>query len=376
LRTSDETRKAHASYALYDAGGRVEASGVADAAAGDEAFTVGSVALDWLDADGLRAADYAVTLDRWPSGRLVVSQLGRRFETFAAAVREARDRARVSGFLAHGLDDPLPFTGAVLEPAPVREARLLLYATHLTVVPKEDDPFQVPYGAVAELRPDAARHALALETAGGAIVLGHVARDTDAFHSALRTRRDAQAKRLADLTGETVFADGQGVARSALHRIDELLRAFAAPERAAGLAALLDPADPPEAVRFGFVELLDLDERLAPAARELPEHFASFLLVPVRGRVILEILAGPSAATYVFEGDIEEINRDLQALRFRRRPLALSGKEAELTPSNPYRLALRKLPALQRLRAAIRARLNHGSGWEAALAKALDGPVG
>ena len=373
MRTTDETRKAHASYALYDAGGRVEASGEADAEAGDEALTVGSVALNWLDADTLRAAGYSVTLDRWPSGCLVLSQLGRRFETFSAAVCEARDRARVSGLLAHGLDDPLPFTGAVLEPAPVREARLLLYATHLTVVPKEDEPFQVPYGAIAGQRIDAARHAVALETSGGSIVLGQLGRRLDAFNSALGAGRGAQAKLLADLTGEMVFADGQGVARSALHRIDELVRAFAAPERAAGLPALLAPADPPEAVRFGFVKLLDLDEQLAPAARELPEHLASFLLVPVRRHVVLEILAGPSAATYVFEGDIGEINRDLQALHFRRRPLALSGKEAELTLSNPYRLALRKLPALQRLRAATCARLNHGSGWEAALAKAISG---
>lgn len=367
----DETRRARAAYALYDAGGGVEASGEADAEAGDEALTVGSVALDWLDADTLRAADYSLTLDRWPAGRLVLSQLGRRFGTFSAAAREARDRARVAGLLAHGLDEPLPFTGAVLEPAPVRDARLLLYATHLTVVPKEDEPFQVPYGAIGGLRGDTARHAVALETTGGSIVLGQLGRRTDAFHASLGAGRGAQAKRLADLTGETVFADGQGVARSALHRVDELARAFAAPERAAGLPALLLAADPPEAVRFGLVELLDLDEQPAPAARELPEHLASFVLVPVRRHVVLEILAGPSAATYVFEGDIGETNRDLQALHFRRRPLALSGREAELTSSNPYRLALRKLPALQRLRAATRARLNHGTGWEAALAKAM-----
>jgi len=368
---TDETRRARASFALYDAAGRIEASGEGDAEAGDEALTVGPVALDWLDADGLLAAEHALTLDRWPSGRLVVSKLGRRFDTFAAAVREARDRARVSGFLAHGVDDPLPFGGAVLDPPPVREARLLAYATHLTAVPREGDPFQVPYGAVAGLRLDADRHAVALQTADGEVVLGRLARDTDAFHSAIRTARDAQARRLADLSGEAVFADGLGVARSALRRIDELARAFAAPEREAGLPALLGTADPLEAVRFGFVELLDLDEQLAPAARELPDHVASFLLVPARRLVILEVLAGPSAATYVFEGDIEEVNRDLQAVHFRRRPLSLSEKEAELTPSNPYRLALRKLPALQRLRAATRARLNHGPGWEAALAKSI-----
>ena len=46
---------------------------------------------------------------------------------------------------------------------------------------------------------------------------------------------------------------------------------------------------------------------------------------------MLEILAGPSAATYVFEAPIEDVNRDLQLLHFRRGALALTEAEAELT---------------------------------------------
>jgi hypothetical protein len=102
-----------------------------------------------------------------------------------------------------------------------------------------------------------------------------------------------------------------------------------------------------------------------------PEHWASFLLVPAGPRVVLEILAGPSAATYVFEGDIAEINRDLQQLHFRRAQLALSDAHAAITPDNPHRLALRKLAPLQRLRAATRARLTHTGDWSGAVRAAL-----
>ena len=86
---------------------------------------------------------------------------------------------------------------------------------------------------------------------------------------------------------------------------------------------------------------------------------------------MLEILAGPGAATYVFGAGVEEVNRDLQALHFRRAPLALTPRQAEVTPANPHRLALRRLEPLLRLRAWTTARLIHDERWAEALAEAL-----
>jgi hypothetical protein len=124
--------------------------------------------------------------------------------------------------------------------------------------------------------------------------------------------------------------------------------------------------------RLGYAQLLDPDGETLAARAPLPEHWASFLLVPVGPRVVLEVLAGPSAATYVFEGTIEEINRDLQQLHFRRAQLALGDAQASITPDNPHRLALRKLAPLQRLRAATRARLTHTGDWSGALLAAVE----
>jgi len=91
----------------------------------------------------------------------------------------------------------------------------------------------------------------------------------------------------------------------------------------------------------------------------------------VGGLTALEILAGPSAAPYVFKEGIEGMTRDLQLLHFRRAPLALPPEQAEVTPANPHRLALRRLEPLQRLRACTTARLIHNEGWAEALGAAL-----
>jgi hypothetical protein len=65
------------------------------------------------------------------------------------------------------------------------------------------------------------------------------------------------------------------------------------------------------------------------------------------------------------------VNRDLQALHFRRSPLALTDEQAVVTPANPHRLALRRLAPLQRLRACTTARLLHTESWAEALRTAL-----
>jgi len=182
-------------------------------------------------------------------------------------------------------------------------------------------------------------------------------------------RREAQRRLLAELTGETVFSDGQGVERRAVAGFDALLARFTAPARTSGSAELVAAAtaDP----RLGFVQLLDPDgERLASSAL-LPEGWAAFLLVPVGDLTVLEILAGPSAATYVFRAALDAVNRDLQELHFRRAPLALGAEQAVITPDNPHRLALRQLAPLQRLRASTAARIVHDDGWGARLRAAL-----
>ena len=365
--TGPEARRAHGRFEWTGAG--APSSGEGDALVGDDAVSIGPVFVEYLDADSFADADRVLTLDVHPEGRLTISMLARRHETFAKALGEARDRARLAGMLAHGITEPRVFDGTLLRPSPARAARLLVYGTHLAAVPEGADPFQVPYGSVRVVRLDEGEMSVALETAEATVVLGRLARMTEEFVRAVSGARDAQARRLAEIAGSPLFADGLGVPAKRLREFDRLLEAWSAPERAEGAAAILARAPKGEA-RIGLVELLDPDSDALAAKTPLPENVAAFLLAPIAGeRVVLELLSGPSAATYVFKGEIEAVNRDLQALHFRRRPLALSEKETAGEAGRPYRLAKRRLEPLKRLRAATAARLVHDEGWAERLAK-------
>jgi hypothetical protein len=358
----DESRRAQGRYEL-SVPGRSPISGEGDLEVTDGGISAGGVAVEFLDADSLRDADRVLTLGLFPEGSLTVSLLGRRHETFAAALGEARDRARLAGLLAHGVTEPDVFEGSLRSPGPTRGARLLVYATHLAVAPDGGDPFQIPYGTVTGFRFDESAWSVTVDTAETPYVFGRLARRTDVFYRAVFAARDARAKRLAEISGSPLFADGAGVPAKAVRDFDRLVDAWSAPERVEGAAAILSRAPRGEA-RIGLVELLDPDAESLAARAPLPENVAAFLLAPIPDRrVVLELLSGPSAATYVFAGDVETTNRDLQALHFRRRPLALSESEAAGEAGRAYRLALRRLEPLKRLRAATAARLVHDEGW-------------
>lgn len=366
---TDDPRRAPAAFFRQDARGSTAQQGEAEAVIGDDALSVGPVTVAFLDADALRMADYRIEIDLWPDGRLVLTQLGRRFDTFARELRSARNQARVAGLLAHGVTMPETFAGAVLAGGAPRSAELQVYDTHVTVVPDDGDPWQLPLGALTAVGLQDDPPAVVLESVPTPAVIGQLARRRDAFRRAVVERLERQTHLLTDVTGQAGFTDGRGIPRGSVEAFDDLVERCTAPERTECLRTLLGGAtDDP---RLGFVQLLDPDPQAMQAATALPEHWASFLLVPVGALTVLEILAGPGAATYVFRAGVEEVNRDLQALHFRRAPLALTAEQAEVTPANPHRLALRQLEPLRRLRASTRARLMHNEDWTAALARAL-----
>lgn len=367
---SNETGRAQAAFAFQGAGGAVTSRGQAEAVVDDDGLTVGAITVLFLDADTLRAEDYRIEIGCWPAGTLVLTQLGRRFGTFTAELRRTRNQARVAGLLAHGVAMPEVFPAAVLGDSSARPVECQVYDTHVTLVPEDGDPWQVPLGALTGVETTDEPPAVVLITAEGRTMVGLLARRRDEFHRVVTERRHAQARLLQSLAGTAVFADGRGIERPRVPGFDALVERWTVPDRAAGAATLLSAARGGEP-RFGFVQLLDPDADATPELPDLPEHWASFLLVPVGPLTVLEILAGPAAATYIFEAAIESVNRDLQLLHFRRGALALRGEDAEPAAGNSDRLALRRLEPLKRLRAATRARLIHGDEWANGLAKAL-----
>jgi hypothetical protein len=367
---SEEIRRAPAAFALLDSGGAVTARGQGEAVIDDDGLTVGAITVAFLDADTLKAEDYRVEIGCWPGGTLLLNQLGRRFDTFSAELRRSRHQARVAGLLAHGIGIPEVFPGAVLGQSSSRPVECHVYDTHITLVPADGDPWQVPLGALTALEVTDEPPAVVLATADQRTTIGLMARRRDEFHRAVTKRRQAQTRLLRSITGLPVFSDGLGVERSRVPRFDALVERWSVPNRAEGARTIIQAARGGEA-RLGFVQLLDPDAEGTERLPDLPERWASFVLVPVGPLTVLEVLAGPAAATYIFARTIQAVNRDLQLLHFRRGALALRGKDAEPEAGNSYRLALRKLEPLQRLRSATRARLIHGDGWASALVKAL-----
>jgi hypothetical protein len=366
---SADTGQSAATFARLDATGDVVEHGAGIAIVDDDRLHVGPLVVAHLDADALRAVDYRIEIDLWPDGRLVVADLGRRFDTFARALAQARNRARVAGLLAHGVTPPEIVDGAVLDSPNSGRAEIHVYDTHVTIVPEAGLPWQVPFGAVTRVESSDSPPAVVLREPSAATTLGWLARRRDTLLALISDRVHAQRRLLAELTGQDGFADGLGLPRSTVRDVDRLLGRVTAPARVESARAVLDAAtDEP---RLGFVKLLDPDDETLEPPSPLPPHWASFVLVPIRGRTVLEILAGPSAATYVFRGPIDEINRDLQALHFRRAPLALGDGEARLTHDNPLRLALRELVPLRRLRDRNIARVVHGDRWPTAFRHAI-----
>jgi hypothetical protein len=366
----DETRRALCSFETEGLPGG-SPTGEGEALVDDDGVGVGGVRVEFLDADTFTDERRVLTLGLHPSGQLRLSMLARRHETFARALAAARDAARVRGLLAHGLGRPEPFEGALLEPGPARDARLLVWPTHVTVVPPGDDAFQIPLGSVDEVCFVEGTWEVVLASRAGSFHFGRLARRTDAFARAVREARSSMLERCARATGTRLFSDGRAVpARDLDTDFERLLVTFSAPERLDGAREIVKRAGR-EGCSLGLAELLDPDDEGLAAKEELPENTAAFLLAQAGAFVVLELLSGPSAATYVFRGTPAAVGRDLADIHFRRRALALTGAESRGPAGRPYRLALRSLEPLKRLRAATAARVIHAEGWAEALSKAL-----
>lgn len=369
---SSDARRAPAAFELHDSREAVTQTGNAEAIINDDGLTVGDVSISFVDADSLTTGDYRIELGLWPEGKLVLTQLGRRFDTFTKELRRSRNQARVRGMLAHGITMPEAFSGALLRKSGNQAAEFQIYDTHITVVPDDRDPWQIPLGALSEVTAVDDPPAYVLESDAGLTTLGQLGRKRDECGRAIVEKREAQRQLLEEISGQPGFADGRGVRRGAIRDFDTLIRRYSSSERAPCASTLLEGAT--AEARFGFVQLLDPDREGLLSPMLLPANWASFLLVPTGELTILEMLAGVSAATYVFRADIELVNRDLQLLHFRRAPLALTETQATLTPTNPHRLAFRRLEPLRRLRAATVARVTHNDAWSTSLRSAIVTP--
>ena len=182
---SSDARRAPAAFEQYDARDAVTQAGSAEAIITDDGLTVGDVSVAFVDADSLNTGDYRIELGLWPEGKLVLTQLGRRFDTFVKELRRARNQARVRGMLAHGITMPDAFSGALLRKSGNQAAEFQIYDTHITVVPDDRDPWQIPLGALNDVTAIDDPPAFVLESDAGLTTFGQLGRKRDEWGRAI-----------------------------------------------------------------------------------------------------------------------------------------------------------------------------------------------
>src|SRR5262245_25135226 len=255
---NEDLRRATGMFLLSDASGGVVRRGDGEAVIADGSLSIGTVTVSLLDVDAMRTSGYSIELQLWPSNRLTLSQLGRRFDTFASELRRSRNDARVAGLLAHGIGRPEVYEGALLGGSGSGHAGIQIFDTHVTLVPEDDDPFQLPLGAVAEVRTDDNPPRVIVDTGELRVELGQLGRQRDECCAAISRRIADQSRVLTQLTGHDAFMDGRAVARDRISGFDQLLKRVTSPDRLAAVPMLLSAAR--SEPRLGFVQMVDREE--------------------------------------------------------------------------------------------------------------------
>ncbi len=146
-RMTSELRRVPATWSLEDDAQRA-GRGSAEAVIDDAGLSVAPVRVAFLDSDSLDIRPHEIEIALWPAGRLKLSGLGRRFETFSTALRKARNQARVAGLLAHAPSLPQTFEAEPIAAGSGSPVEVHVYPTHVTLVPAAADPWQLPLGAL------------------------------------------------------------------------------------------------------------------------------------------------------------------------------------------------------------------------------------
>jgi len=251
-----EQRHATPLWAVHGAAVQGPVQGRAQAIIDEEGLSIGPRRVAWIDTDRVAFGAYRIELALWPAGTLELSELGRRFESFSTELAAARNRARVAGLLAHGVVAPSVFAGEWVHDAGHDRVEIQVYPTHVTIVPSNQDPVQIPLGALVSIDAPEDSPVVALSGSGLRVEFGRLGRQHEAFIRAVTAARDLQARILAAYTNRDVFSDGQGVPRASIEGFEYLLERSCSPVRLDGAKELLAISAGGEP-RLGFAQLLD-----------------------------------------------------------------------------------------------------------------------
>ncbi len=396
-------------YVLEGACQKILSQGKARAAITEESLSIMPKYGDPLffllrDIDRMTVEDYEIGLTMGTES-LLLSRLGRRFDDFGRQLRRMRhevfitdllmyERLRQGGLKGHASYQPGDEGRAFSGPCEIR-----LYETALVLLPTDDEPMRMPYGFMTRF--EEADYSLTIGTQqGDTLVLSRLGRQfalltrvLSAIINDLSVKVQEVLRELAPTASPAVvrqaaglLRDGQAVKRQQLEALSPEL--WCSLEERLALAGLKYEYD--HLCSVGRGDLISIGIKRGLLGEETGDYL--WFLVPIYdvdasrpgNALALEAAAGEGQgrATYFFRimtreqyritqdrdtlqqaaaDCIEEVNRCMIAVNFRREPIYLQDESLKKPHYQRYAAAVRKIPELRNLRRRFIGRVFHRS---------------
>ena len=330
------------------------------------------------DISGIRAQNYRVFIST-PEGEIVFSMIGHWYEDFSGKLVRAYNEVLFQELL---MKETVHFEadGYFTEPSgETARAVLRVCETAVVALPVTHGLVRIPFCLIASTDNQPYRFTIT-DRLGRTYMLSKMGYATDAFLLAYRTRLEELIRQTREKLSEISPADDK-LAKLLMEGIVQPVADIrtASP----GFASALEQKLSGSAIAEQFAYLNGISDSLAVGVkRGLMGDLTGeniILLAPVfaKNALIMESMGDSAAATYVFrlsqDGTFDplrwqqfllDFNDSMLSVNFRREPIYLSDKALSETQHEKYRHALRRVPALGRLRALFVGRAVH-SGYDA-----------
>lgn len=351
-----------------------------------------ALSLYYSDIEHLAAAAHEVRLTLFDGPVYTLYFLGTYYGQFVADLHRKRSAQLTRNLLMLDAEPQKEFRGAYSFQAPDGRAHadqtctITLYRSTLVVEPGSGDPWNLAYNDITAMRFDPGPYHLELRLdLGERVTFAMLGPRFSELEKEIRRLTAALQERTARLLGERLNASTAGKSLAAVAAV--LLQGKAVPRPAVeaaapglwpDLEALLftgehDEVDAERQAGFGHLSRLAAREHVYIGLREPfdsteenPRPLFWFIIAyPERQVMAVEVTNESGYATYLYrmEGPVDhavrELNRAMVALNFRREVISASERELESERMARYRVALRKLPHVRRLRGLFIGRVAH-----------------
>jgi hypothetical protein len=349
------------------------------------------IVFDLGDLNAVLSEDWEIRLPLYTGRVLVMRQLGHAYETLAHDLLEAyRDRA-VQCLLLEDLEELERFPATLTASG---EAELRLYKTNLAVFPLAAQAFQWRLADIDSVEFNSENYEVVIQARGNKLAIRRLGKRTEEFVAKLREAIAAVAAKssrmLHDifpfLNPDQLRAVAGQWHEGGIASVQKLAEIHAGIVNALSANAVDSDLKPyyeyllsrtvKEGVHAGF-KLIKAETAAESGGGESKDEVLYWFLFPLGNVVAWEASSKSGRATYFFQQTltIDELNRTLGMLNFRRRPIYLSDEDFASDPQyRRYAIATRQLPELQRLRKSFSGRAMHSTvqEWQSQVASILN----